>query len=266
MQPLQRGAPCACRAAAVRPGFARSHEQRCWGKLLGSTAQHGTVCGVQCMWSGRVQPLQRSAPCACRAAAVRPGFARSHEQRCWGKLLGSAAQHGTVMYAACSARGAGGCSHCRGARRARVALQRCAPGSHAATSRDVGANSWVPPHSTAQLCMRRAVHAEREGGSSREPDGRGQMRCGRGRPVPHLCGAMMTRFGAHREAIMTMFRQASSFDPTVPSCGLVCRQVTFAHITFTCACPCTCTRPWSSVLLCTIFAHLRTPTVKKKLQ
>ena len=30
---------------------------------------------------------------------------------------------------------------------------------------------------------------------------------------------------------MTMFRQASSFDPMVPSCGLVCRQVTFAHIT-----------------------------------
>ena len=55
-----------------------------------------------------MQPLQRGAPCACRAAAVRPGFARSHEQRCWGKLLGSAAQHGTVMYAACSARGAGG--------------------------------------------------------------------------------------------------------------------------------------------------------------
>ena len=105
----------------------------------------------------------------------------------------------------------------------------CAPGSHAATSRDVGSNSWVPPHSMAQYAACGARGAG--GGSSREPDGRGQMRCGRGRPVPHLCGVMPTRFGAHREAITTMFRQASSFDPMVPSCGLVCRQVTFAHIT-----------------------------------
>ena len=39
----------------VRPGFARSHEQRCWVKLLGSAAQHGTVCGVRCTRSGRGQ-------------------------------------------------------------------------------------------------------------------------------------------------------------------------------------------------------------------
>ena len=97
----------------------------------------------------------------------------------------------------------------------------------------MGANSWVPPHSTAQAAACSARGAQRRATGRREPDAREQyalrarspqlrISMGQGRGSGQRTrGAMRSRFGGREpDAMMTRFRQVR-YDDEVPSSQLL---------------------------------------------